>query len=90
MEKEDRNKCWVALVYDWGDEGLPIVRTSDPSLLRLVKKKVLSEAQKQLSISKEIDEVISTLNEAELKRLEAVLDILVPPEVGIESEAESA
>lgn len=80
MESEDGNRCWVALVYDWGDDGLPIARTSDANILRLVKTKVLKEAQNRLSISKEIDEVVAILDEAELKRLQAVLDILIRPE----------
>jgi len=85
-----RDKCWVALVYDWGDNGLQIARTKDASTIRLVKRTLLSEAQNHLSISRDIDEVVASLDEAELKRLRAVLDILVPPEVGIESEAGSA
>jgi len=85
-----RDKCWVALVYDWSDNGLQIARTKDASTIRLVKRTLLSEAQNRLSISRDIDEVVASLDEAELKRLRAVLDILVPPEVGIESEAGSA
>jgi len=85
-----RDKCWVALVYDWGDNGLQIARTKDASTIRLVKRTLLSEAQNRLSISRDIDEVVASLDEAELKRLRAVLDILVPPEVGIESEVERA
>jgi hypothetical protein len=83
-------KCWVALVYDWGDNGLQIARTKDASTMRLVKRTLLSEAQNRLSISRDIDEVVASLDEAELKRLQAVLDILVPPEADIGSEAESA
>ena len=80
----------MALVYDWGDNGLQIARTKDASTIRLVKRTLLSEAQNHLSISRDIDEVVASLDEAELKRLRAVLDILVPPEVGIESEVERA
>ena len=80
----------MALVYDWGNNGLQIARTKDASTIRLVKRTLLSEAQNHLSISRDIDEVVASLDEAELKRLRAVLDILVPPEVGIESEVERA
>lgn len=84
------DKCWVALVYDWGDNGLPIARTSDSNIIRLVSKTLLDEARKRLSISKEIDEVVAALDEAEFKRLQDVLDILVPPETTIGNEAQSA
>jgi hypothetical protein len=87
---KDKDKCWVALIYDWGDNGLQIARTRDASIIRLVKRTLLSEAQHRLSISRDIDEVVASLDEAELKRLRTVLDILVPPEVGIEGEAENA
>lgn len=83
------DKCWVALIYDWGDNGLQIARTSDPNMIRLVKRTLLSEAQNRLSISREIDEVVAALDEAELKRLRAVTDILVPPQEG-NCKAESA
>ena len=80
MDIGNGDKCWVALVYDWGDKGLSIARTSDSSILHLIKQKILSEAKSRLSISKDIDEVMAVLDEAELKRLQTVLDMLIPSE----------
>lgn len=68
----------MTITYDWGDNGLPIVRSHDVELLRLVKKKVIEEAQERARISSEIDPVMATLDEAELIRISRVLDILVP------------
>jgi hypothetical protein len=70
--------CWVTITYDWGDEGLPIVRSQDAKLLRLVKMRVIQEAQDRARISSEIDPVMAALDEAELARISRVLDILVP------------
>ena len=80
MDRQDGDKCWVAIVYDWGDEGLPIARTADPEVLRLVKRKVLNEAQKRLQISQEIDEVVAALDESEVRRLHNILDLLIREE----------
>jgi hypothetical protein len=70
--------CWVTITYDWGDGGLPIVRSHDVELLRLAKKKIIEEAQVRARISSDIDPVIAMLDEAELTRISRVLDILVP------------
>lgn len=68
----------MTITYDWGDDGLPIVRSHDAELLRLVKNKVIEEAQDRVRISSEIDPVMAVLDEAELTRISRVLDILVP------------
>lgn len=67
----------MTITYDWGDGGLPVVCSHDAELLRLVKKKVIEEAQDRARISSEIDPVMAALDEAELRRLSRVLDILV-------------
>ena len=74
----DNHKCWVAILYDWGDGGLTIARTSDLEVLRLVKRRVLSEARRRLEISREMDEVMTILDQTELSRLKNTLDLLIP------------
>ena len=71
-------RCWVAIVYDWGEEGLTLARTTDDGVLRLAKETVIHEAQERWCISREVDDIKSLLDEAELQRLESVLDKLVP------------
>lgn len=79
-DRENRGRCWVSVVYNWGDEGLTIARTLDPNVLLLTKRQILNEARKRLEITQELDEVIATLDRAELKRLRDTLDLLVPEE----------
>lgn len=67
----------MTITYDWGDDGLPIVRSHDAELLRLVKRRVIKEAQDRARISSDIDPVMAMLDEAELRRISRVLDILV-------------
>lgn len=69
--------CWVTITYDWGDDGLPIVCSHDAELLRLVKEKVIAEAQERARISSEIAPVMAALDEVELTRLSKVLGILI-------------
>ena len=71
---------WVAIRYDWGDDGLTLAETTSPAVLAIVKEALLKEAKQRLSISRETDEIIALLSEAELKRLQAVLDRLIPEE----------
>ena len=70
--------CWVAIVYDWGDEGFTLATTSDRAVLTMVKRTVLVEAQRSLSLSGDVDEVMAVLAQAELHRLERALNLLIP------------
>ena len=65
-------RCWVAIVYDWGDDGLTIAKTADDTMLGLVKQQVIRDAKQRLSISSQIDAVICLLDEAEVQRLGSV------------------
>jgi hypothetical protein len=71
-------RCWLAIVYDWGDAGLTVAKTADPMLLGLAKRRVIQEAEQQLSISRKVDDIISLLDEAELQRLLRTLNKLIP------------
>lgn len=71
-------KCWIAVVYDWGDEGLTLAKTTDPGLLNLARRCVIQEAEDRLAISSQIDDVIAMLDEIELDRLHRTLSKLIP------------
>ena len=71
-------RCWVSLNYDWGDHGLALVKTSNPKVLAAVKFVVLAEARERAEISRDVDPIIATLDDAELRRLQDVLDRLIP------------
>ena len=71
-------RCWVAIIYDWGEEGLTLARTTNDGVLQLAKETVIQEAKERWCISREVDDIKSLLDEAELQRLESVLDKLVP------------
>ena len=72
------DRCWVSINYDWGDLGLPLAKTSNTKVLAAVKSVVLAEARERADISRSLDPIIATLDDAELKRLQDVLDRLVP------------
>jgi hypothetical protein len=74
-------ECWVALVYDWGDNGLPLGKTHATKVLAAVKAVLLAEATERAAISREVDPIIAALDEAELRRLHRVLDRLIPEEL---------
>ena len=71
------NRCWVSLVYDWGDEGLPLGSTDDPDLLRQVAENLLARARDEADLSRWVDPVKAALDKAEVERLERVLGLLV-------------
>ncbi len=73
-------RCWVSVVYDWGDEGLNLAKTENPEVLALAKRVLLEEAEVRLAVSREVDQIIAILDDAELKRLRVVLDRLIPEE----------
>ena len=75
------NKCWVSLVYDWGDEGLPLGSTDDQHLLRQVADGLLVRAREAAELSRWVDPVKAALDQAEVERLERVLTLLVGREV---------
>ena len=68
----------MSLNYDWGDEGLPLAKTRNSKVLAAVKAVVLAEARERADISRNVDQIIATLEGAELNRLRAVLDMLIP------------
>jgi hypothetical protein len=71
-------RCWLAIVYDWGDDGLTLAKTADPMLLCLAKRRVICDAEQRLAISREVDDIVSLLDEAELNRLQRTLNLLIP------------
>ena len=73
-------KCWVSILYDWGDNGLILASTDDPEVLDTVKARVLEEARETLYISRDVDEVKAILDDAELVRLQKVFEVLIPEE----------
>ena len=75
------NRCWVSLVYDWGDEGLPFGSTDDPHLLRQVAEGLLVRAREAAELSRWVDPVKAALDEAEVARLERVFALLLGIEV---------
>ena len=72
------HRCWLAIVYDWGDQGLTLARTTDPELLALAKRQVIHEAESRHEVSREVDEILSLLDGAELQRLQVTLNKLIP------------
>jgi hypothetical protein len=75
-------RCWLSIVYNWGDEGLTLAKTADPLLLALAKQRIIREAEQRLAISREVDDIVSLLDEAELQRLQRTLNKLIPGEEG--------
>ena len=71
-------RCWLEIVYDWGDEGLTLARTTNPGLLALAKQQAMQEAESRLAISQQVDEIISLLDQIELERLQRTLSMLIP------------
>jgi len=73
------DNCWIAVVYDWGDDGLTVAKTADREVLRAAKEAVLHEARERLSISQDIgDAIVTAIDQTELHRLREVLDRLIP------------
>ena len=52
-----------------------------PDVMAMVKRALLAEASLKAEISRDVDPIISALEDAELKRLQDVLDMLIPVEV---------
>ena len=75
------NRCWVSLVYDWGEDGLPIGSTDAPHVLRQVAEDLLVRAREAAALSRWVDSVKATLDRAEVERLERVLGLLLGREV---------
>ena len=73
-------KCWVSILYDWGDSGLILASTDAPDVLATVKARVLEEARDTLYLSRDMDEVKAILDDAELVRLQKVFEVLIPEE----------
>ena len=70
-------RCWLEIVYNWGDDGLTLVKSEDPELLELAKRRVIQEAKERLEFSQDLDEIVTLMNEAEVHRLECILSRLI-------------
>ena len=75
------NGCWVSLVYDLGDEGLPLDSADDPHPLRQVAEGLLAQACGAAPLHPRQDPVEAALDGAEVTQLERVLALLVGVEV---------
>lgn len=73
----------LQIVYDAGSHPAIIARTADPTALRVVRTLVLEQAQERAAAMRVIDEpLLAASEEAELHRLQTVLDALVPAALG--------
>jgi hypothetical protein len=71
-------ETYLELCYDFDGQSIPIARTRNPDILRLVKSDVLRKAKANVEESSQVDEIIGTIEQAELAKLERVLALLVP------------
>ena len=71
-------QVWVELRYGVGDQGLTLCKSRHPQLLQAFKQHVLERAKRLAAESKPIDKVIYLQDEAELKKLERVLPLVIP------------
>ncbi len=56
--------------------GIPVVASSNPSLLRLFKQFVVEDWEKRISSTS--DETLRQIDTLELEKLQATLDLLIP------------
>jgi hypothetical protein len=74
-------QAYLELRYDCGEQGIPIARTRNPDILRLVKSDILRRAKTNAEESGQVDEVIGAIELAEFSKLERVLGMLIPNNV---------
>jgi hypothetical protein len=71
---------WVELKYGMKGQGVTICKLDDPYLLMVFKRCALRRGERYAEESEGVDEVIHLQDQMELKRLEKVLNILIPEE----------
>jgi hypothetical protein len=60
--------------------SIPIGKTTDPSVLRALRDRLLEEAAKEARTWREIDPGVATMRTADLERLARILSFLLPDE----------
>lgn len=70
--------CWVEVRYGWGLKGIPIAQSGNRELLQQCKRTVLAEAERKAEISMQVDSILGSIEEQELKKLRSVLELLIP------------
>lgn len=76
------DKCSIVLMYDTYPKPLPLGTTHDPSLIVLLKRKLIQEATEALSGAESVgDAVLIATFRNDLDTLQKTLDLLIPPEL---------
>ena len=73
-------QVWVELKYGIKGQGISLCRLDNPYLLLVFKRCALSRAKWLAEESEGVDEIIHFQDQAELERLEKLLDLLIPAE----------
>ena len=60
--------------------SIPIGKTTDPSVLRALRDRLLEEAAKEARTWQDIDPGVATMRVADLERLARILSFLLPDE----------
>ena len=71
-------QVWCELKYGMGSDSITLARLHDPQLLAAFKKRALDRARRDANESAAIDPVVHLQDEAEMKRLEGLFDLILP------------
>ena len=71
-------KVWLELKYGEGKAAVTVCRLTDAQILHAFKRKVIQQAQWSAQESLAIDPVVGMLDDYEMRKLKAVLEMLIP------------
>ena len=71
-------QVWAELRYGVGDQGIALCKVDNPDFLRLFKQCALTTARQFAEESKGIDRIIYTQDQAELEKLQALFELVIP------------
>jgi len=77
------SKCWLEVRYDYGSRDVPLAIVDNPRILHMVKAYLLVRQEQVARKARQMDELLSVSEEAELTRLRKVLDMAIPGEVDV-------
>lgn len=71
-------QIWVELKYGIKGQGVSLCRLDTPYLLLVFKRCALGRAKQLAEESEGVDEIIHFQDQAELQKLQKLLDMLIP------------
>ncbi|MBE9515077.1 MAG: hypothetical protein IMY79_02945 [Chloroflexi bacterium] len=71
-------QVWAELRYGVKGQGITLCRLDNPYLLRVFKQCALAKATQLAQESEAADEIIHFLDQIELEKLQALLELLIP------------